>query len=220
MSDPVIIAPAFVSTIPDTGDATKLGPTAWNAARLVSGGTPGDLVARDPASPTGASWFTPANTPGQSPFQTLGVARGPVSLPVNPPENTPVDLWTVALPANQLGYDGAVLDLLAWGEFTAGSGSDYRSFAVYLNDKIIGGLARSGVGQATIFARATIVRVSSSEQRTLLYGFSHTEAGPVIPHTWHEDLTIANVLRVTGTQVHPPWSDGGVTLFAAVATQY
>lgn len=52
----VLVKPAFQSTVPDTGDTTKLGPNAWNAARQFTGGTDGDVVVRDPASSTGASW--------------------------------------------------------------------------------------------------------------------------------------------------------------------
>lgn len=54
----VLVKPAFQSTAPDSGDATKLGPAAWNAARLFSGGTAGQVVVRDLASTTGASWGT------------------------------------------------------------------------------------------------------------------------------------------------------------------
>jgi len=59
MSDPAIIKPAWQSGDPDTGDPTKLGPTAWNAARVVDGGVLGDVLTRDPSSPTGAVWQTP-----------------------------------------------------------------------------------------------------------------------------------------------------------------
>jgi hypothetical protein len=52
----VVVAPAFVSTFPDSGDTTKFGPNAWNAGRLFSGGTVGQVLVRDPASATGASW--------------------------------------------------------------------------------------------------------------------------------------------------------------------
>lgn len=58
MSD-VTVRPAFHSAYPDSGDATKFGPTAWNAPRVFSGGTDGQVVARDSASPTGASWASP-----------------------------------------------------------------------------------------------------------------------------------------------------------------
>lgn len=54
----VLLKPAFQSAIPDSGDATKLGPTAWNAARLFSGGVNGDLAQRDSAASTGASWLS------------------------------------------------------------------------------------------------------------------------------------------------------------------
>jgi Pectate lyase superfamily protein len=52
----VLVKPAFQSTIPDSGDTRKLGPTAWNAARLFSGGALGQIPITDSASSTGASW--------------------------------------------------------------------------------------------------------------------------------------------------------------------
>ncbi len=220
MNDPVVVKPAWRSTFPDSGDLTKFGPNAWNEPRLLDGGIAGDLLTRDPASPTGASWLTPANTPGASSFRTLGVQRFQVVMPVNAPENTPVDLWTLALPANQLAVDGAVLDVLAWGEFTAGAGTDYRAFSLYLNDKVLGGVARSGAGQSTCMIRATLIRVGAAEQRVITIGWEHTAPAIAVPHTWNEDLTQPATLRVTGTQVQPPWSDGGITLFGAVVTQY
>jgi Right handed beta helix region len=58
MSD-VLIKPAFQSTYPDTGDTTKFGPDAWNAARLVSGGSLGDALYRDSNAAHGASFLSP-----------------------------------------------------------------------------------------------------------------------------------------------------------------
>lgn len=56
----VLVQPAFQSIYPDSGDVTKFGPNAWNAARLFSGGIDGQIVVRDAASATGASWLDPA----------------------------------------------------------------------------------------------------------------------------------------------------------------
>jgi hypothetical protein len=56
----VLVKPAFQSAIADSGDATKLGPNSWNAARLFSAGTAGDLVVRDTVSATGAAWVAPS----------------------------------------------------------------------------------------------------------------------------------------------------------------
>jgi hypothetical protein len=93
MSAPVLITPAFQSAVPD--DPTKptlLGPAEWNAARLLGGGNPGDLVTRDPASSTGASWAplpsTLVLTDGSRPFtadQSLGTHKLiALTDPVNP----------------------------------------------------------------------------------------------------------------------------------------
>jgi len=55
----VLVKPAFQSAYPDSGDTTKFGPNAWNAARLFSGGNAGDVLVRDTGSATGASWQVP-----------------------------------------------------------------------------------------------------------------------------------------------------------------
>jgi hypothetical protein len=59
-----LIRHAFESHVTDTGDATKLGPNAWNAALLLSGGEDGEICARDSRSPTGASWVPAADGGG------------------------------------------------------------------------------------------------------------------------------------------------------------
>jgi hypothetical protein len=53
----VLVKTAFQSGVTDSGDATKLGPNAWNAPRLFSAGALGDLLFRDTGSATGASWL-------------------------------------------------------------------------------------------------------------------------------------------------------------------
>src|SRR5262245_9073675 len=58
----VSLLPAFQATYPASGDATKLGPNAWKAARLFTGGTEGQILTRASASATGATWGDPANT--------------------------------------------------------------------------------------------------------------------------------------------------------------
>jgi hypothetical protein len=56
----VILKPAFVSPYLDGPDATKLQPSAWNAARLFTGGIDGDLLVRSAASATGAAYLAAA----------------------------------------------------------------------------------------------------------------------------------------------------------------
>lgn len=58
MSD-VLVKPAFQSALPDNGSPTQLGPNAWNAARLFSGGNDGEVIVRRAASATGAAWEVP-----------------------------------------------------------------------------------------------------------------------------------------------------------------
>lgn len=71
VSGPVSVKPAFQSTFPDSGDVTKFGPTAWNAARLFSGGSDGDQLVRDSLSATGASWSVVAAAAGALTGATL-----------------------------------------------------------------------------------------------------------------------------------------------------
>lgn len=53
----VEVKPAFVSPKPSSSDSTKIDGPRWNAARLFSGGADGEVVVRDSASATGASWM-------------------------------------------------------------------------------------------------------------------------------------------------------------------
>lgn len=53
------ITHAFVSPLTDAGEEDLLGPDAWNAALVLSGGVLGDVLTRDPDSATGGSWTTP-----------------------------------------------------------------------------------------------------------------------------------------------------------------
>lgn len=58
MSGIVVVKSAFQSAIADTGDATKYGPNAHNAALLFSGGSDGDLLLRDALSATGSTYLS------------------------------------------------------------------------------------------------------------------------------------------------------------------
>jgi len=74
MSGPVLVKPAFQSALADSGDATKLGPNSWNAARLFSGGVNGEMLVRDTASATGASWTTAGGGGGSTTDASLLVS--------------------------------------------------------------------------------------------------------------------------------------------------
>src|SRR5262245_22578980 len=102
MSDPVVIKPAWQSTKPDDPTRPELrAPSAWNAARVLSGGNPGDLVTRDLTAPTGAIW-APAPS-ASSAFERLAVTTTPVNLPSSGPAGVQIDLWTHVLPPSHLG---------------------------------------------------------------------------------------------------------------------
>jgi hypothetical protein len=52
----VLVKPAFFSPYLDGPDATMLQPSYWNAARLFTGGSDGQVIVRSAASATGAAW--------------------------------------------------------------------------------------------------------------------------------------------------------------------
>ncbi len=60
--------------LPDSLDVTRLGPLAWNAARLFSGGTDGDVIVRDSDSATGATWGTASGGGGATTDASLLVS--------------------------------------------------------------------------------------------------------------------------------------------------
>jgi hypothetical protein len=53
----VLITSPFVLTKPESPDNTIVSNSEWNAAKLVGGGSPGQILARDSGSATGASWI-------------------------------------------------------------------------------------------------------------------------------------------------------------------
>lgn len=53
----VLLKPAFVATASD-GYTPQIQPSAWNAARLFTGGADGQVLTRDSVSATGASWLS------------------------------------------------------------------------------------------------------------------------------------------------------------------
>jgi hypothetical protein len=57
MADAVHIKHAFVSTKPDSPDTSLVSSSEWNASLVVTGGTQGQLVARDAESSTGVSYI-------------------------------------------------------------------------------------------------------------------------------------------------------------------
>jgi hypothetical protein len=52
----VLITSPFVLTKPESADPTIVSTSEWNAAKLIAGGTSGQVLVRDAASGTGASW--------------------------------------------------------------------------------------------------------------------------------------------------------------------
>lgn len=59
MATAAILKSAFVSPFADSGDATRFGPTAQNAAHLFTAGNAGDVLVRDATTLTGAAWVAP-----------------------------------------------------------------------------------------------------------------------------------------------------------------
>lgn len=78
MADSVLINHPFVSMKPNSSDGSIVSSTAWNAADVISGGSAGQMLVRNPADPQGASWvhgpqitFAQANHNGAAPSPFL-----------------------------------------------------------------------------------------------------------------------------------------------------
>lgn len=56
MADVLITSP-FTLTKPESPDGTIVSTSEWNAAKLITGGAPGQVLVRDASSSTGASWI-------------------------------------------------------------------------------------------------------------------------------------------------------------------
>lgn len=59
MSEQVDVKHAFVSTKPDSSDASLVSSSEWNAPLLISGGISGAPLLRDTTKATGARWGQP-----------------------------------------------------------------------------------------------------------------------------------------------------------------
>lgn len=151
MSD-VLVTPAFQSAVPDSGDTTKLGPTAWNAARLFSGGADGQSVIRDSVAATGASWGERSRVLTVSTVQ----AGTPASL-------VETDLWTYALPANTLNANGRGLRITVWAQMAANA--NVKTGRVYFGATVIA--PRGGADNNTVNAYFSfVIRTSPTAQTT------------------------------------------------------
>lgn len=192
MSDPVLIKPAWVSPYPDSGDPTKFGPAAWNAPRVLDGGTPGQVAVRDPASPSGASWVTPS-AGGAGGFVRLASQMNIVQMPAGPGTETTV--WSVVLPPGQLATDGACWHVLAWGWNLAGGEGVFRDARLYLGADFLGAAGGSG-GVEQWYLEVDIVRVNAGLQRTLARCFGST-AIHVVFHDYTNNFDAPIELRLT-----------------------
>ena len=114
----VLLKPAFFSPYLDGPDATKLQPSAWNAARLFSAGNDGEIVVRSAASATGAAWTSPT---------TLKTTLG-----LNLVENTALSTWAGSAALTTIGQlatlkvGGAIAPGGVEGYFATSSAADPR----------------------------------------------------------------------------------------------
>lgn len=72
-----VIKHTFVSTKPDSPDASIVSSSEWNAAHFLSGGSQGQIAMRDGASTTGFSW-------GNAPQATQATGTYSGASPSNP----------------------------------------------------------------------------------------------------------------------------------------
>jgi len=213
MSD-VIIKPAFISTLPDTGDTTKLGPTAWNAARLLSGGNPGEVVRRDPAAATGASW-------GSSP-RKLAASGNTVVLPGTDTLWHP--LFTTTVPAGALSTPGAVITIASWGMFTGATGTFQVTLELRLGSTRLYSITRGDGTNYGWWMDATIIAAAAANTQTVAVHFA------LMPEPSYniyaklqsgEDSAITQSLAINGSQeVAPSAPDGGIALNGGMVTLY
>ena len=216
MSDPVTVKPAFQSTAVDQGVAGQLGPSEWNAARVFSGGSQGDMCVRDTSSPTGASWA--ARSAG---LQLLAQQITRIALGNNPPVNTYVDLWSVPIDLTAWPVGGTI-KIEAWGEYTGGSGSGYRNFAVQLEGQVVESVGHPDTNGFAVPVRifVTLIRLGATSALALIEANKYGTMGipKAITYTFSGGSPLA--LSVSAKQDTPPWSDGGVALNAAQVLQY
>ena len=184
MSD-VLIKPAFISTYPDSGDATKFGPNAWNAARLLSGGATGQSVVADTTSATGAAWAERS--------RVLTVNTTQTGTPATLVET---DLWTYSLPANTLNADGRAVRIMAWGAL--GADANAKTVRLYFGATTLN-VYTAGTGNALVWRfDATVIRTGASAQigvATMIVGSAWLSTINPAPAA---DTTGAIVIRVTG----------------------
>lgn len=131
----VLVTPAFLpSDSLDTGDTSKLGPKAWKASRLFTGGgNARDLCMRDGAASTGASWVAPS------------VAVTKTDIGLSNVENTKLSTYVVPVAlggTNLTGY--AVGDLL----YASGAGVLAKLADVAAGSVLVSG----GVGVAPAYS--------------------------------------------------------------------
>jgi hypothetical protein len=181
----VLVKPAFQSAIADSGDATKLGPTAWNASRVFSGGNAEDGLIRDLASATGASWAPRRRTLW---WERVNLANG---ADTNYITSTPY-----ALPAGLLATDGDALELEFILSLSAAASSKtytcnvgYTSYSAAAG--FTGGLPvisnSTANASTTIIARGRITRLSA------------TTAGYYANNQWATSATSQGTLYSTGS---------------------
>ena len=146
----VAVKPAFQSAIADSGDVTKLGPNAWNAARLFTGGAAGESVVADAASATGASW---AN---RSRVLTVGITQTgtPASL-------VETDLWSYTMAGATLNTDGRGLRISVFG--TTGANGNSKTLRLYFGATVLSGNPTAGNGLPWSI-RADLLRTGATTQ--------------------------------------------------------
>jgi len=193
----VLVKPAFQSAFTDSGDATKFGPSAWNAARLFSAGTGGDLLIRDAASATGASWAT-----GPPMGTSTGIVRvgGVLSCNVTPASNVgtaETDLMTYSLPANALSANTKGVRITVWGSTAANANS--KAVRLYFGATQVSAIAGIVTSATGWHLAAIVVRTGAAAQTAGGTSFIGNNTGGAVTTTPTETLSGIVVIKITGT---------------------
>jgi hypothetical protein len=192
----VLVKPAFQSGATDTGDASKLGPNGWNAARLFTGGNDGEVITRSAASATGAAWVDPLAS------RTLFTNVVPASTTILTEET----LMSYTLPAGALAVNGRGVRFTTRGVLAANGNT--KTIRLYFGATAIAVLSGTGASvwamNGWVWRTGAATQMGSADQAMSGIAIWTPGAGT----TPAETLSGTVLIKVTGTA---PTAVGDIT---------